>query len=292
MSDVAKPLRDDEVEFKDEDDCSAAEVKKAVSGFTPTQKVSWPLDASPPREPEAAPEEADQRTRSEHKKANRVLDSRKEAEKARQDDHRHDSVVGASHRGAFEARWGSGGFTRESGKHTAHTGPLTRGSGRLKILPDASGHEIECDLDTLQEIAKRVLRGRNATIFEKLALKPLEDGNRKPPVREVAAQFNIKESRVYKILEKCWAKVSEARASYVAELIENIKKLPPCQHRPIGFDPSLHYAHREHDKWPWPPHPEEKSQEALEREYKDQIEKWENTYGVNRPYGPKHKESK
>jgi hypothetical protein len=55
---IAKPVQDrevegfvdedgHEVEFK-EDDCSADETKKAVAGFTPTQKVSWPGDASPP----------------------------------------------------------------------------------------------------------------------------------------------------------------------------------------------------------------------------------------------------
>ena len=45
MSDVAKPLSDDEVEFADEDPGSVEETKKAVSGFTPTQKVSWPWAA-------------------------------------------------------------------------------------------------------------------------------------------------------------------------------------------------------------------------------------------------------
>jgi hypothetical protein len=90
MTKVAKPLPDGEIEFVDEDEGSVEETKKAVSGFTPTQRVSWPWgSAAPPKEPESALD-ADKRTRSEGGKVNRVLGNREEAEKVRQEDHRPD----------------------------------------------------------------------------------------------------------------------------------------------------------------------------------------------------------
>src|SRR5262249_49771223 len=73
------------------------------------------------------------------------------------------------------------------------------------------------DLEKLREIAKQVLHGRNATIFEKMVIKPLEDGVRHPPVEDVAAQLNVvKPKRAYKILAKCWDKISKARARFEA----------------------------------------------------------------------------
>jgi len=197
MSKVAKSVSDDEVEFVDEDDGSVEETKKAVTGFTPTQRVSWPWgSATPPKEPEGALD-ADQRTRVEGAKANRVLANREEAEKARQEDHRVDPGT------SIEAKYATG-FSRQAGKHTAHTAPLTRG-GRLKIFPESIDQdELYFDLEKLGEIAKRKLHGRNATVFEKLVMKPLADGTRHPPVKEVAAQLNIKERLVYKIRDKCW----------------------------------------------------------------------------------------
>jgi hypothetical protein len=210
MSDVAKPIKDEEVEFVDEDDSSVDETKKAVSGFTPTQKVSWPGDASPPREPESGAAEAHHLTRGQHARVNKVLDAREEAEKARVEDHRADPGTG------IEAKYATG-FSRQAGKHTAHTGPLTRGSGRLKIFPESTDlGKLYDDLEKLKKVAGQVLRGRNATIFEKLVIKPLEDGVRHPPVKEVADQFNIKDERVYKIVDKCKQKIMRAVRGEVA----------------------------------------------------------------------------
>jgi hypothetical protein len=300
LSEIAKPLQDNEVEFKDEDDCSAAEIKKAVVGFTPTQKVSWPGDASPEREPERSPQEADGRTRGEHAKTNRVLDGREEAEKARQEDHRHESVVGDSHRGSFEAKCASG-FTRQAGKHTDYSGPLTRG-GRLKIFPDSSSEvEIQHDLEILQDIAKRVLHGRNATIFQKLVIEPLADGRRHPPVEDVAAQFNVTPKRAYKIRDKCWDKVlrehkrrqqheSQAVGSRVCSICgkpDSSNEMCPrgndgaCDRRSYGFRWGLFDTigfHRDISPF---------FSEEMGGSRKEETEKWENTYGVNRPYGPK-----
>jgi hypothetical protein len=108
MSKIAKPLEDHEAEFVDEDDSSLDETKKAGSGFTPTQKVSWPWgSAEPPKEPETALDTATG-ARSESGRISRTLGNREEAEKARVDDHRPDSTVGDSHRGSHEARLASG----------------------------------------------------------------------------------------------------------------------------------------------------------------------------------------
>lgn len=260
--------------------------------------------AAPPKETESALD-ADKRTRSEGAKVNRVLDNREEAEKARQEDHRHDPG------GSIEAKYATG-FSRQAGKHTDHTGPLTRG-GRLKIFPESSDlGELHGDLENLREIAKQVLRDRNATIFEKLVIKPLEDGVRRPPVEEVAAQFNIKDKRVYKILDKCWDRVAKARARFEAgaPLIEK-ERSPMCSicGRPQSSNeicPRGRYGGCKDD----PPRPGVCSSEAfppevyarwaeleageearLEKYRRDYLEgvmrRWENTYGVNRPDGPK-----
>jgi hypothetical protein len=103
MSEVAKPLSDDEIEPVDEDDGPVEETKRAVSGFTPTQNVSWPGDASPPREPESGAAQAHHITRGQHAKVNKVLDAREEAEKARVEDHRFDPGTSIEARGDVAA---------------------------------------------------------------------------------------------------------------------------------------------------------------------------------------------
>src|SRR5262249_36135156 len=107
----------------------------------------------------------------------------------------------------FERRW-SGGSSRDgSGKWRNPDGLVSR-RGKRRIVPESrNSDEIECDLWLLREIAEQVLHGRNATIFEKLVIKPLEDGGCHPPVEGVAAQFNITLKRAYKIRDKCWDRV-------------------------------------------------------------------------------------
>jgi hypothetical protein len=208
MSKVAKPLQDDEavepldddgnpIEFvqKDADDNSTKEAKKAASGFTPTQPVSWPHSrAKPPQEP-LSEEEVHGRTRGEHAKTNRVLDSREEAERARRDDHRHDPD-GDRARGSIEARWAAG-YTKIAGKHVVNPGLLTRDSGRLKVLPESiSAEEREKWLGRaieLDEIAKKELHGRNATIFEGRVTDPLLGRGPRRSAKELATKFGIPE---------------------------------------------------------------------------------------------------
>src|SRR5262249_44501478 len=122
----------------------------------------------------------------------------------------------------FEAKWAAG-YIKDAGKTVAADGLVSR-RGYRRILPESGNREeIENDLEKLDEIAKQVLHGRNATIFEKLVIKPLADGVRKPPVEGVAAQFNVTPKRVYKILDTCWDKISKAlpRFKAGAPLIED-----------------------------------------------------------------------
>jgi hypothetical protein len=200
MSNIAKPLEDDEVEEVDEDDSSVDETKKTVSGFTPTQRVSWPWgSAKPLNEPETALDSA-KGTRGESGRINRTLGNQEGAEKARQDDHRADSVVGDSHRGSFEAKLASG-FARQAGKHTAYSGPLTRG-GRLKVFDEeVSAEELEEWGDRAGEaieLAKKLFHGRTATILDGRLINPLR-GQPRRSVEDLAAQFGIKAKQVYKI---------------------------------------------------------------------------------------------
>lgn len=220
MTKIAKPLQDDEavepidddgntMEFADAEDNSLKESKKVQSGFTPTRRVSWPWgSAKPPQEPESD-QAATARTRSDAAQVDRVLANREEAEKARRDDHRHDPG------GSIEAKWASG-HTKVAGKHVANPGLLQRG-GKAKILPESNNREeIECDLEMLREVANQVLHGRNGTIFNRHVIEPLGDGKRHPPVSDTAAQFNVEEPRVYKIMDKCWQKIREAVPRFLA----------------------------------------------------------------------------
>jgi len=227
MRKIAKPLSDDELEFVDEDDGPVEETRKAVTGFTPTQGVSWPWgSAAPPKEAESALD-ADKRTRIDAAKANRVLGNREEADKARQEDHRADPGT------SIEAKYATG-FTREAGKHVAHTGPLTRDSGRLKIFPEGKDWEwIEENTAILQDTAKQVLHGRNATIFENCVTNPLRGlGNYKSAVQDMAARFNIPDTRVYKIIDKCKQRVTRA--------IRGVPHERPPKRTPMGASQGIH----------------------------------------------------
>src|SRR5690349_2947476 len=100
--------------------------------------------------------------------------------------------------GSIEAKYATG-FTRQAGKHTAHTGPLTRG-GRLKIFGEVSAAERDkwrqraAELD---EIVKKELHGRNATIFEGRVTDSLLGRGPKRSAEELATQLGINAARVY-----------------------------------------------------------------------------------------------
>ena len=107
----------------------------------------------------------------------------------------------------YETKWAAG-QTKVGGKHVAADGLVSR-LGHRRIIPGITEEErewLEVHTWRLQEIAKQVLHGRNATIFEKCVINPLL-GEPKSSVERVAAQFNIKPKRVYNIIDKCEEKV-------------------------------------------------------------------------------------
>jgi len=191
------------------------------------------------------------------------------------------------------------GYTKVAGKHVAADGLVSR-RGYRRILPESRNREeIEGDLEKLDEIAKQVLRGRNATIFEKCVIRPLEDGSRRPPVEEVAAQFNIEDKRVYKILDKCWDKISgalprfkagapltEASGSPLCSICgrhESSKTICPrghyggCDRRSYGFRHFFGAGRLHHDL-----HLPSEDEARMTRFAEEQSEKWEQNYGPKR----------
>jgi hypothetical protein len=67
---------------------------------------------------------------------------------------------------------------------------------------------IEEHAEELSELAKDILHGRNATVFEGRVLDPLE-GRPKRSVEDLAAQFGVTEKRIYKIEDDCRRRVVE-----------------------------------------------------------------------------------
>jgi hypothetical protein len=94
------------------------------------------------------------------------------------------------------------------GRVSAFTPPagLVSRRGYERVIP--SGNSADAShLEELVEIASKVLQGRNAAVFEALALGPLL-GKPKKTVRELAEQFNVNAARIYRILSECWRKVA------------------------------------------------------------------------------------
>src|SRR5262249_13153455 len=123
------------------------------------------------------------------------------------EDARTDSEPKASPRTVqgYESRWAAG-YTKVAGKTTVADGVLSRGGFR-RILPndDDDGwlkHCKEYRLRELEDIAKDIFHGRNATVFEGLLLAPLR-GERGRTVEELADQFGLTPQQIYKIKNKC-----------------------------------------------------------------------------------------
>jgi hypothetical protein len=122
----------------------------------------------------------------------------------------------------FRAR----GFAKVAGRHVMADGLVAR-SGRRRIFPDhANMRELEDRADVLLAIAKQVLRGRNATVFEGRVIDPLL-GRPKRSVEELAAQFGVSPAKIHKITERCKERVSEAAERFAAPKNDGIK-CPEC----------------------------------------------------------------
>jgi hypothetical protein len=71
----------------------------------------------------------------------------------------------------------------------------------------------------LKAVAKAVLHGRDAAIFERRVINPLLDpvGSPKPSVEDLARQYKVSEKRVYKIIARCWRRIEQEQERRTAE---------------------------------------------------------------------------
>ena len=114
---------------------------------------------------------------------------------------------------AFENKWAAG-FTKVDGRYVPADG-LVNSKGRRLVFPDGGPDAAELDdwTDRLEVVAKQVLHGRNATVFEGRVLDPLM-GRRKRSVEELAAQFGVTSAKIHKITEKAKERVAAAVRRY------------------------------------------------------------------------------
>ena len=93
------------------------------------------------------------------------------------------------------------GHVKAAGKHVSADGLVSRG-GKRRILPSDDGGDAEAGRFLVEEVAKKVLRGREATIFEKrLAGVKLE---------ALAEQFGRSISFIHAVIEKSKVRVMQA----------------------------------------------------------------------------------
>lgn len=129
----------------------------------------------------------------------------------------------------FEAKSATG-FALVGGKHVATDGVVSR-EGYRRIVPD-SGLEVgwlEWRTETLAMVAKEVLRGRSATVFEARVLNPLM-GLPKRSAEDLARQFGCTLARIYKIVDDAKEKLMAAVARYEQDksLTAAAEKCPTC----------------------------------------------------------------
>lgn len=109
---------------------------------------------------------------------------------------------------ALEAKWATG-FTEVDGRHVWDAGLVAR-DGRRRVFAGEAEDDMwqEIRADTLERVAKEALHGRTATIFEGRVINPLF-GRPRRSIADLAHQFGVQASRIYKILDKAKVKVME-----------------------------------------------------------------------------------
>ena len=128
---------------------------------------------------------------------------------------------------AFRGR----GHVKAAGRHIAADGLVAR-TGRRRIAPefmlsDIHDHELRGErAEEVAEVAKEVLRGRNATVFEGRVIAPLR-GDPKRSVEELAAQFGVSPAKIHKITERSKDRVLEVFRQRMAPETEG-DKCPTC----------------------------------------------------------------
>src|SRR5262245_49491041 len=126
--------------------------------------------------------------------------------------------VAPDYEGSEDGEDGVGSPRGRPGVTVAKSGLISRGGYIRIIREDISVPERDVMISELKALAKTLLTGRNASIFERHALAPLLDPLApKPGIQATADQFNISEQRVYKIITKCWKKIESAHRAAQAK---------------------------------------------------------------------------
>lgn len=116
----------------------------------------------------------------------------------------------------FRAR----GFAKIKGVHIMADGLVSKkGYRRVTGIPD--DREM-LDVETARELAEKVLHGRNATIYSRCVIDHA-DGLRGATEQQMARQFGISVSQVYRIIGKCQMRMVEAQA----EIYRNLGQRKP-----------------------------------------------------------------
>ncbi len=101
------------------------------------------------------------------------------------------------------------GFMRcKNGRYIAEHGLVSR-RGLRRVQRDDSGmngFDASGKKDLVEEAAKKVLRGRNATVFEGRVLNVLR-GKPQQTIKELASQFDTTPKQIYKAAERALAQV-------------------------------------------------------------------------------------
>jgi len=99
-----------------------------------------------------------------------------------------------------------------NGTTTARCGLISR-RGYIRIIrEDIPVIEREEQITELKTLAAKVLHSRNATIFERHVIAPLQNPLApKPSIADSASQFGISPRRVKKIIYKAWKKIETAK---------------------------------------------------------------------------------
>jgi hypothetical protein len=125
------------------------------------------------------------------------------------------------------------GFTKVDGRHVPADGIVSR-RGYRRIIPDSGPGAawLEWRIEELARVAKEVLRGRNATVFEGRVLNPLM-GRPKRSVEDLAEQLGRPTKRIYKILDECRDQIAAYRRRKLP--VDDAKRIRPVHAEDLDY---------------------------------------------------------
>ena len=120
------------------------------------------------------------------------------------------------------------GHVKLAGKHVSADGLVSR-SGRRRIAPEdllRDNAERDWQIDELKRLAKKALRGRNATVFRRSVLEPLE-GIAGATYRQLADQFGCSITTIHRIIGTCHMRIAEALEAE-RKAVVGVDRCPTC----------------------------------------------------------------